>query len=138
MILTTARSLQLSALEPVRTGPRQTSTALCLRAVTRVTGNARRCACGADMQESMHPIRGADTVLPRFYRRPLAGGLIGKNNPCHGFRTGLGFGAARAFAQRGYRVIATVRSEDDARRVQAAASGNIHPVLGDGTRQDQV
>jgi len=92
----------------------------------------------AGMQKSMHPIRGADTVLPRFYRRPLAGGLIGKNNPCHGFRTGLGFGAARAFAQRGYRVIATVRSEDDARRVQAAASGNIHPVLCDVTRQDQV
>ena len=55
-----------------------------------------------------------------------------------GSSTGVGFGAARAFAQRGYRVIATVRSEDDARRVQAAGNGNIHPVRCDVTRQEQV
>jgi NAD(P)-dependent dehydrogenase (short-subunit alcohol dehydrogenase family) len=55
-----------------------------------------------------------------------------------GSSTGLGFGAARAFAERGYRVIATVRSEDDAGRVQAAGKGNIHPVICDVTRQEQV
>lgn len=55
-----------------------------------------------------------------------------------GCSSGLGFGAARAFAERGYRVIATVRSEDDAARMQAAGSGNILPVNCDVTRQDQV
>jgi NAD(P)-dependent dehydrogenase (short-subunit alcohol dehydrogenase family) len=55
-----------------------------------------------------------------------------------GCSTGLGLGAARAFANRGYRVIATVRSEDDARRVQAEGRGNIHPVICDVTRKDHV
>jgi NAD(P)-dependent dehydrogenase (short-subunit alcohol dehydrogenase family) len=55
-----------------------------------------------------------------------------------GSSTGLGLGAARAFAKRGYRVIATVRSEDDARRVQAEGNGNIHPVICDVTRKEHV
>jgi NAD(P)-dependent dehydrogenase (short-subunit alcohol dehydrogenase family) len=55
-----------------------------------------------------------------------------------GCSTGLGFAAARAFAQRGYRVIATVRSEDDARRVEAACKGSIHAVLCDVTVKEQV
>jgi NAD(P)-dependent dehydrogenase (short-subunit alcohol dehydrogenase family) len=53
-----------------------------------------------------------------------------------GCSTGLGLGAARAFAERGYRVIATVRSQDDAKRLQA--EGNIHPVLCDVTSTEQV
>jgi len=55
-----------------------------------------------------------------------------------GTSTGLGFGAARAFAQRDYRVIATVRSEDDAKRVQAEGTGNIHPVICDVTKKEHV
>jgi NAD(P)-dependent dehydrogenase (short-subunit alcohol dehydrogenase family) len=55
-----------------------------------------------------------------------------------GCSTGLGFAAARAFAQRGYRVIATVRSEDDARRVEAQCKGSIHSVICDVTVKEQV
>ena len=55
-----------------------------------------------------------------------------------GCSTGLGFAAARAFAERGYRVIATVRSEDDARRVEAECKGSIHPVICDVTVKEQV
>jgi NAD(P)-dependent dehydrogenase (short-subunit alcohol dehydrogenase family) len=55
-----------------------------------------------------------------------------------GCSTGLGLGATRAFAARGYRVVATVRSEDDAKRVQAEGIGSIHPVICDVTRQEHV
>jgi NAD(P)-dependent dehydrogenase (short-subunit alcohol dehydrogenase family) len=55
-----------------------------------------------------------------------------------GCSTGLGFAAARAFAERGYRVIATVRSEADARRVEAEGKGSIHSVLCDVTIKEQV
>jgi NAD(P)-dependent dehydrogenase (short-subunit alcohol dehydrogenase family) len=55
-----------------------------------------------------------------------------------GCSTGLGFAAARAFAERGYRVIATVRSEADARRVEAEGQGSIHSVLCDVTVQEHV
>jgi NAD(P)-dependent dehydrogenase (short-subunit alcohol dehydrogenase family) len=55
-----------------------------------------------------------------------------------GCSTGLGFAAARAFAVRGYRVIATVRSEDDARRVEAECNGHIQPVLCDVAVKEQV
>jgi NAD(P)-dependent dehydrogenase (short-subunit alcohol dehydrogenase family) len=55
-----------------------------------------------------------------------------------GCSTGLGFAAARAFAERGYRVIATVRSEADGRRVEAESRGHIHAVLCDVTLRDQV
>jgi NAD(P)-dependent dehydrogenase (short-subunit alcohol dehydrogenase family) len=55
-----------------------------------------------------------------------------------GCSTGLGFAAARAFAERGYRVIATVRSEADARRVEAEVRGSIHCVLCDVTFKEQV
>jgi NAD(P)-dependent dehydrogenase (short-subunit alcohol dehydrogenase family) len=55
-----------------------------------------------------------------------------------GCSTGLGFAAARAFAVRGYRVIATVRSEADARRVEAQSKGSIHCVLCDVTVKEQV
>ena len=55
-----------------------------------------------------------------------------------GCSTGLGFAAARAFAARGYRVIATVRSEADARRVEGQQQGSIHSVLCDVTVKEQV
>ena len=55
-----------------------------------------------------------------------------------GCSTGLGFAAARAFAERGYRVIATVRSKADASRVEAQSKGSIHSVLCDVTVKEQV
>jgi NAD(P)-dependent dehydrogenase (short-subunit alcohol dehydrogenase family) len=55
-----------------------------------------------------------------------------------GCSTGLGFAAARAFAERGYRVIATVRSAADASRVEAEGKGRIHSVLCDVTIKEQV
>ena len=55
-----------------------------------------------------------------------------------GCSTGLGFAAARAFAERGYRVIATVRSEADARRVEAEGKGSIESVICDVTVKEQV
>jgi NAD(P)-dependent dehydrogenase (short-subunit alcohol dehydrogenase family) len=55
-----------------------------------------------------------------------------------GCSTGLGFAAARAFARRGYRVLATVRSAEDARRVEAECQGSIHSVLCDVTVEEQV
>jgi NAD(P)-dependent dehydrogenase (short-subunit alcohol dehydrogenase family) len=55
-----------------------------------------------------------------------------------GCSTGLGFAAARAFAERGYRVIATVRSEADARRVEAEGKGRIQSVLCDVTVKEHV
>jgi len=55
-----------------------------------------------------------------------------------GCSTGLGFAASRAFAERGYRVIATVRSKDDGRRVEAECGGRIQPVICDVTVKEQV
>ena len=55
-----------------------------------------------------------------------------------GCSTGLGFAAARLFAHHDYRVIATVRSEDDAARVQAENKVLIHPVLCDVTLAKHV
>jgi NAD(P)-dependent dehydrogenase (short-subunit alcohol dehydrogenase family) len=55
-----------------------------------------------------------------------------------GCSTGLGFAAARAFAELGYRVIATVRSEADGRRVEAECQGSIQSVLCDVTVKEQV
>ena len=55
-----------------------------------------------------------------------------------GSSTGIGLGAAGAFAERGYRVIATVRSQADANRVLADGHGNILPVICDVTSQEHV
>jgi NAD(P)-dependent dehydrogenase (short-subunit alcohol dehydrogenase family) len=55
-----------------------------------------------------------------------------------GCSTGLGFAAARVFAERDYRVIATVRTEADATRVRAEGKDGIHAVLCDVTAPDQV
>ncbi len=55
-----------------------------------------------------------------------------------GASTGLGFGAARAFAKRGYRVIATVRTDEDAGRVEAESPSYINAVICDVTNQEHV
>ena len=55
-----------------------------------------------------------------------------------GCSTGLGFASACAFAERGYRVIATVRKEDDARRLQAFSPDRIHTAICDVTNDDHV
>jgi NAD(P)-dependent dehydrogenase (short-subunit alcohol dehydrogenase family) len=55
-----------------------------------------------------------------------------------GASTGLGLAAARAFAKRGYHVIATVRSEDDAKRLGAEGNGYIHATICDVTRKEHV
>jgi NAD(P)-dependent dehydrogenase (short-subunit alcohol dehydrogenase family) len=55
-----------------------------------------------------------------------------------GCSTGLGFAAARRFAARGYRVIATVRSDSDADRLRAQDGRDIHPVICDVTVDDHI
>ena len=55
-----------------------------------------------------------------------------------GCSTGLGLASARAFAERGYRVIATVRSDEDAGRLQAEGKGSIHAVICDVTIKEHV
>jgi NAD(P)-dependent dehydrogenase (short-subunit alcohol dehydrogenase family) len=55
-----------------------------------------------------------------------------------GCSTGLGFAAARAFADRGYRVIATVRKDEDAKRLGAFGDGRIHTAICDVTNQEHV
>lgn len=54
-----------------------------------------------------------------------------------GASTGLGLGATRAFAKRQDCVIATVRTPEDAERVEAQGRG-IHAVICDVTREDHV
>ena len=55
-----------------------------------------------------------------------------------GCSSGLGLAAVRAFANRDYRVIATVRSENDAKRVEAEGKSNVHGIICDVTKQDHV
>ena len=55
-----------------------------------------------------------------------------------GCSTGLGFASARLFAGRGYRVIATLRREEDAKSLLLGAQGAIHPVICDVTIPEQV
>jgi NAD(P)-dependent dehydrogenase (short-subunit alcohol dehydrogenase family) len=55
-----------------------------------------------------------------------------------GCSTGLGFAAARAFAERGYRVIATVRKDDDVKRLEEIGNGRIYPAICDVTVAAQV
>jgi len=55
-----------------------------------------------------------------------------------GCSTGLGFAAAQEFAGRGYRVIATVRTEDDARRLRDTIKGDLHVEICDVTVAEHV
>lgn len=55
-----------------------------------------------------------------------------------GCSTGVGLGAALAFAGRGYHVVATVRSGADAERLRAMGDGRLHPVSCDVTLPHEV
>jgi NAD(P)-dependent dehydrogenase (short-subunit alcohol dehydrogenase family) len=55
-----------------------------------------------------------------------------------GCSTGLGLAAAGSFAARGYRVVATVRKADDARRLEATCKGEIHTAICDVTIREHV
>ncbi len=55
-----------------------------------------------------------------------------------GASTGIGFGAAGAFAKAGYFVIATVRSETDANRLVEQLGPRVQPILCDVTNAEQV
>lgn len=55
-----------------------------------------------------------------------------------GTSTGIGYGAARALAAAGYRVIATVRRARDAERLKRELGDNLYPVVCDVTQADQV
>lgn len=55
-----------------------------------------------------------------------------------GCSTGLGLAASRLFAEQGYRVIATVRRQEDAERLRAEDRGRIHPVICDVTVAEHV
>jgi len=55
-----------------------------------------------------------------------------------GTSTGIGYGAAKAFAAAGYRVIGTVRKPEDAERLRRELGENLYPVLADVTEADQV
>jgi NAD(P)-dependent dehydrogenase (short-subunit alcohol dehydrogenase family) len=55
-----------------------------------------------------------------------------------GCSTGVGLGAAQAFARRDYRVLGTVRSQADAERLGAQGQGRIVPVICDVTDPDAV
>jgi NAD(P)-dependent dehydrogenase (short-subunit alcohol dehydrogenase family) len=55
-----------------------------------------------------------------------------------GCSSGLGFAAAHAFAERGYRVIATVRKDDDAKRLEALGTGRVHTAICDVTIKEHV
>jgi NAD(P)-dependent dehydrogenase (short-subunit alcohol dehydrogenase family) len=55
-----------------------------------------------------------------------------------GTSTGIGYGAAKTLAAAGYRVVATVRTVEDAERLRRELGDNVHPVLCDVTQPDQV
>lgn len=55
-----------------------------------------------------------------------------------GTSTGIGYGAVKVLSKAGYRIVATVRTEADARRLQSEFGENVHPVICDVTRPDDV
>src|SRR5688500_2130657 len=55
-----------------------------------------------------------------------------------GTSTGIGYGATKALAKAGYRVIATVRTPEDVERLQREFNENVHPILCDVTKPEQV
>lgn len=63
---------------------------------------------------------------------------MGKTILITGTSTGIGYGAARAFAAAGYRVIGTVRKAEDAERLRRQLGENFHPVLCDVTHPEEV
>lgn len=55
-----------------------------------------------------------------------------------GTSTGIGYGAVKALAAAGHRVIATVRAVEDAERLRRELGENVHPVLCDVTQPNHV
>ncbi len=55
-----------------------------------------------------------------------------------GASTGMGEHCALGLAERGYRVFAGVRKQEDGARLKAAAKGNLTPVIVDVVKEDQV
>lgn len=55
-----------------------------------------------------------------------------------GTSTGIGYGATKTLAAAGYRVVATVRTVEDAERLRRELGDNVHPVLCDVTQPGQV
>ncbi|QIP12961.1 SDR family NAD(P)-dependent oxidoreductase [Spirosoma aureum] len=63
---------------------------------------------------------------------------ISKNILITGVSTGIGFGAAKQFVQRGYTVFGSVRHQTDADRLVAELGDNFIPLLFDVTDTDAV
>ena len=63
---------------------------------------------------------------------------ISKNILITGVSTGIGYGAARQFIQRGYTVFGSVRTQADADRLQAEFGDHFVPLLFDVTDADAV
>lgn len=63
---------------------------------------------------------------------------VSKNILITGVSTGIGYGAARHFLQRGYTVFGSVRSQPDADRLQAELGDRFMPLLFDVTDADAV
>ena len=55
-----------------------------------------------------------------------------------GTSSGIGYGTAKAFIKAGYRVIATVRNNEDAKRLKLEMGENLHPIICDVTNAEQV
>lgn len=63
---------------------------------------------------------------------------VSKNILITGVSTGIGYGAAKQFLQRGYTVFGSVRTQTDADRLQAEFGGRFVPLLFDVTAADAV
>lgn len=63
---------------------------------------------------------------------------ISKNILITGVSTGIGYGAARQFIQRGYTVFGSVRTQTDAERLQAELGDRFVPLLFDVTDAEAV
>lgn len=63
---------------------------------------------------------------------------VSKNILITGVSTGIGYGAARQFIQRGYVVFGSVRTPTDAERLQAELGDHFVPLLFDVTDADAV
>lgn len=63
---------------------------------------------------------------------------VSRNILITGASTGIGYGAARQFTQKGYTVFGSVRTLDDASRLQAELGTNFVPLLFDVTDADAV
>lgn len=63
---------------------------------------------------------------------------VSKNILITGVSTGIGYGAANSFLQRGYSVFGSVRTEEDAARLQAEWGSSFIPLLFDVTDTNAI